>query len=96
MEEQQKEKPVEDTEKYPFGKTTVKHCPTCDKDTEGGIWCGVCGKAYSSTDASRILGGMKFKSFTGASSTSPKVEKFWQTGDPSVFAKKGALDYQGD
>jgi hypothetical protein len=29
-------------------------------------------------------------------STSPKVEKFFATGDPSVFAKPGALDYEGD
>lgn len=29
-------------------------------------------------------------------STNPKVEKFWGTGDPSVFAKPGALDYHGD
>jgi len=33
---------------------------------------------------------------TGRSSLSPKVDKFLATGDPSIFAKPGALDYQGD
>lgn len=32
----------------------------------------------------------------GVHSTNPKVEEFWHTGDPSVFAQPGALDYRPD
>lgn len=32
----------------------------------------------------------------GNQSTNPKMEEFWATGDPSVFAKEGAPDYRGE
>jgi len=51
--------------------------------------------AYDVEEARRILNSIKTKGFTGASSVNPKVEKFNATGDPSVFAKPGAPDYQG-
>tara|TARA_B100001750_G_scaffold118765_1_gene94219 strand:+ start:285 stop:509 length:225 start_codon:yes stop_codon:yes gene_type:complete len=72
-----------------------KYCPHCEEKTIGGIWCGECSKAYDIDDARKTLGSLKFTNFTGGASTSPKVEKFWETGDPSVFAKPGAPDYQG-
>ena len=73
----------------------MKHCPHCEMFGNGGIWCPHCGKAYDVDEARKILNSIKTKGFTGASSVNPKVEKFNATGDPSVFAKPGAPDYQG-
>jgi len=73
----------------------LKECPHCGRVGDGGIWCPHCGKAYDAEEAKAILGSIKTKGFTGASSVNPNVEKFWATGDPSVFAKPGAPDYQG-
>ena len=72
----------------------MKYCSRCEKDTEGGIWCGECKMAYNIKEARSILRSIKTQGFTGHASTSPKVEQFLQTGDPSVFAKPGALDYK--
>ena len=60
-----------------------------------GIWCPQCGKSFDPEKTRAVLSSVGFKNFTGVDSTSPKVEEFWQTGDPSVFAKPGALDHQG-
>ncbi len=72
----------------------MKHCAHCGIDTEGGIWCSVCKRSYDRNETRKVLASMKFKNFTGQASCSPKVEQFWQTGDPAVFAKPGAPDYQ--
>lgn len=71
----------------------MKHCPCCEKDTEGGIWCGVCGKSYDPAKTREALGSISVNSFMGVESLSPQMEKFQETGDPAVFAKPGALDY---
>ena len=73
----------------------MKYCSHCERDTEGGIWCSECNKSYDPEETRKVLGSMKFKNFTGAASCSPKVEEFWKTGDPAVFAKPGAPDYRG-
>ena len=74
-------------------------CLNCKCVTPPGrrstIWCPQCGKSFDPEKTREVLGSVGFKNFTGGSSTSPKVEKFWETGDPSVFAKPGALDHQG-
>lgn len=74
----------------------MKLCPHCSKEGDGNIWCPHCNLAYDVKEARKILESLKWKGFTGGSSTSPKVEQFIATGDPSVFAKKGALDYSGE
>lgn len=73
----------------------MKDCPHCNRRGDGGIWCPHCKKAYDLEEAREILGSLKWKNFTGAESTSPKVEEFWKTGDPAVFAKPGAPDHKG-
>lgn len=73
----------------------MKYCSHCERDTEGGIWCSECNKSYDPEETRKVLGSMKFKNFTGAASCSPKVEEFWKTGDPAVFAKPGAPDFRG-
>ncbi len=72
----------------------MKYCGVCDADTDGGIWCGVCSRAYDLEEARATLMSIKTQGFTGDASVSPQMEKFIATGDPSVFAKKGALDYK--
>ena len=39
--------------------------------------------------AHRLLGRPRFIGFLGKQSISPKMEEFWNTGDPEVFAKPG-------
>ena len=74
--------------------TCLKYCGVCEEDTDGGIWCGVCSNAYNLEEARATLMSIKTQGFTGGASTSPAMEEFAATGDPSVFAKKGALDYK--
>jgi len=73
----------------------MKLCPNCDKEGNGNIWCPHCKLAYDPIEARETLESLKWKGFTGEHSTNPKMEEFAKTGDPSVFAKKGALDYSG-
>tara|TARA_B100000287_G_scaffold243975_3_gene229401 strand:+ start:4088 stop:4312 length:225 start_codon:yes stop_codon:yes gene_type:complete len=73
----------------------LKLCPHCGELGDGGIWCPHCNLAYDLDEARKTLSSIKTKGFTGPGSVNPNVEKFWATGDPSVFAKPGAPDYQG-
>lgn len=68
----------------------MRHCPTCDRNTDGGIWCGRCSKAYDPDEAREILTSLTVHSFTGKASLSPAMESFYETGDPTVFDKAGA------
>lgn len=64
------------------GMAREHHCDTCPPHST--TFCPVCGKADRTT-----LGKVRLAGFVGVQhSTSPKVEEFWQTGDPSVFAKR--------
>lgn len=64
----------------------MKTCPHCSLDGDGGIWCPNCKRAYDLDEARSTLSSIKLHSFTGGASLNPKVEQFWQTGDPEVFA----------
>jgi hypothetical protein len=61
-------------------------------DGKHTMFCGLCGKVRDRGALRRV----RLMGFTGGQSTNPKVEEFFATGDPSVFAKPGALDYRGD
>lgn len=59
-------------------------CPRCSHQNVDirRIFCEECGKQVEpgSLRPEAVLG------FVGvANSTSPKIERFWETGDPSVF-----------
>ncbi len=73
----------------------MKFCTHCNLESDGNIWCPICSKAYDVKEARETLESLRWKGFTGQHSTNPKMEEFAKTGDPSVFAKKGALDYSG-
>jgi hypothetical protein len=66
-------------------------CQYCDADVTGHNFCPSCGRVV---DRERLI-GLTIQGFRGPASLNPKVQKFWRTGDPSVFAKPGALDYVG-
>ena len=63
-------------------------CPHCDGPVPARRnFCPHCKKVVG--DLSRI----RINGFTGRSSMSPKMQRYWETGDPAVFAKPGAPDY---
>lgn len=67
-------------------------CPRCGEPVqERAVFCPSCGAVVDLEG----LRGQRIVGFVGAQSTNPKVEQFWETGDPSVFAKPGAPDYRG-
>jgi hypothetical protein len=72
-------------------------CPKCefkpDPKSRQTIWCPKCGKSYDPARTRASLSTIVVNGFIGGSSLSPKMEKFHETGDPAVFAKPGALDY---
>ena len=49
----------------------------CDTQT-GSLFCPRCGKLIEPGS----LRSLRIESFHGAQSLSPKMEKFWETGDP--------------
>ena len=55
-------------------------CPTCGIDDRDKIFCPAGHVTVSKVNA-----------FT----ESLKIKEFWETGDPSVFAAPGALNYRG-
>jgi len=68
-------------------------CPRCGHVNAEArrLFCEQCGKALD-PDGVRSV---RLAGFVGVlHSTSPKIEKFWSTGDPSVFASPGAKDYR--
>lgn len=56
--------------------TDCEHCGAYTP--ERGLFCGECGKLKEAGS----LKGLRIEGFTGAQSTSPKIEKFLDTGDP--------------
>jgi hypothetical protein len=61
-------------------------CPTCERETpESRNFCVHCKHRV------RDLRGV-IKLGKGTRNVR-SIEKFWETGDPAVFAKPGALDY---
>ncbi len=58
------------------------HCsPTCQPHPNR-TFCPSCGKADRS-----VLNTIRLPGFVGVvHSTSPKIEQFWETGDPTVFS----------
>ena len=68
----------------------MRHCSVCCIDTEGGIWCSVCSKAYDRGEAREILSSLKIHSFSGGASLNPRVEAFYESGDPAVLDRSGA------
>lgn len=61
-----------------------RYCePSCD-ESQRTNFCGVCGRALPGR-----LEKVRLAGFVGVMhSTSPKIEQFWETGDPSVFERK--------
>lgn len=55
-------------------------CPTCGLDDKNKLFCPA---GHLTTNKVR------------AYVESLKVKEFWETGDPSVFASPGAMDYRG-
>lgn len=53
----------------------------CDKQT-GSLFCPRCGRLIEPGS----LKTLRIDSFTGGQSLSPKMEKFWETGDPEWVA----------
>jgi hypothetical protein len=74
-----------------------KVCENCgfepDPKERPTIWCPECGKSIDPAETSAALRSISVNGFIGGASLSPKMEKFNETGDPAVFAKPGALDY---
>lgn len=51
-------------------------------DGQQTLFCGHCGKEREPGDLKRV----RIMGFVGvANSTSPKIEQFWETGDPSAL-----------
>ena len=73
-------------------------CPNCefkpDPEVRPTIWCPECGKSFDPARTREALASISVNSFIGGASLSPKMEKFKETGDPAVFGKPGALDYE--
>jgi hypothetical protein len=58
----------------------TNRCESCP-DHPDRVFCPVCGRADQ-----EALHSVRLAGFVGVlHSTSPKIEEFWQTGDPSVF-----------
>lgn len=56
------------------------------------MFCGSCGSVFDRSE----LGRVRLMGAIGVQhSSSPTIEKFWATGDPSVFSKPGDPDYGG-
>ena len=69
------------------------NCSRCGHVNEESrrLFCQSCGKLLNQ----EVLKSVRLPGFVGvAHSTSPKIEEFWQTGDPAVFASPGAKDYR--
>lgn len=61
-----------------------QHCETCPPHRT--TFCPLCGKADRAT-----LKGVRLMGLVGVMhSNSSKIDEFWNTGDPSVFARPGA------
>lgn len=54
-------------------------CPTCGVDDRNRLFCPAGHLTVSKVKAFPMISG--------------KMDKFWATGDPSVFAAPGAFDY---
>lgn len=54
-------------------------CETCP-DTER-MFCPLCGRVADVT----ALRAVRLVGFIGPGSINPRVERFWETGDPEVF-----------
>ncbi len=72
-------------------------CPGCGFHPPEGerstIWCPQCGKSFDPAKTREALASISVNGFIGGASLSPQMQKFQETGDPAVFAKPGALDY---
>lgn len=65
--------------------TEKQHCDTCLPHTT--TFCPVCGKADRT-----ILKGVRLMGLIGVRhSSSPAIEQFWQTGDPTVFGSTAVV-----
>ena len=64
-------------------------CRRCGEPMGRKFVCGNCKWVdVEGARSARMFG------FTGPQSLNGKVEYFWQTGDPAVFASPGAPDYR--
>lgn len=52
----------------------------CDhtQDLSRNIFCQICGKVKEPGSLKRV----RLQGFHGAASLNPKIERFWETGDP--------------
>jgi hypothetical protein len=60
-------------------------CPRCESSDPGAtLFCQHCGKLLdrAALEHVRLMGPVGVQH-----STSPKIEQFWQTGDPAVFGQ---------
>lgn len=57
-------------------------------DGRRNLFC-VCGKVKDQAALKRV----RLMGFHGNQSTSPAMEAFWASGDPTVFSKPGDPDY---
>ena len=54
---------------------------TCDHDDkQTTLFCGLCGKEREKGSLRRVRIDARFK---GVASLNPKIEQFWETGDPT-------------
>ena len=55
---------------------------TCSHDDGRTLFCGWCGKERNKGDLKRV----RLMSFVGVEqSTNPKIQAFWDSGDPNVL-----------
>lgn len=54
---------------------------SCDNHTGTSLFCSTCGRLREPGS----LRSVKIQGFVGVHSTNPKMETFWETGDPAVF-----------
>lgn len=61
----------------------MKTCSRCNHtETDRSLFCSTCGAVLDMDD----LKGVRLMGAIGvAHSSSPKIEEFWNTGDPNVF-----------
>lgn len=52
---------------------------SCAGETARSLFCATCGKVLDPVGLKRV----RIQGFTGAASTNPKIERFWETGDPA-------------
>lgn len=57
-------------------------CARCGADDQQNMFCGACGKVLdrAALQRVRLMGAVGLRH-----TSSPTVERFFQTGDPSVF-----------